>query len=128
MPEAPASSLLSAERFPLSGHCAERKDREDIRWYLEDYLQHHADPPPIIARRIEGPMRDIGVQLFPEAVQSSDDARDLWSNLRPRLDQTRLEIITEVREATAIPWKLLRDPNTDSPLAPGETPVYLLRK
>ena len=34
--------------------------REDIRWYLEDYLQHPFDPAPIIAERIEKRMVEIG--------------------------------------------------------------------
>lgn len=29
------------------------QEREDLRWYLEDYLEHAADPAPRIAARIE---------------------------------------------------------------------------
>lgn len=93
------------------------QDQEDIRWYLEDYLQYPLDPAPTIAARIETRMRDVGIELFKHVFQSSDDARDLWSTLRPKLNDTRIEIITEIREATSIPWELLRDPRTDEPLA-----------
>jgi hypothetical protein len=93
------------------------QDREDLRWYLEDYLQYPLDPAPKIAARIEQRMAEVGEQLFKAVFQSSDDARDLWAMLRERLDETRVEVITDVREATSIPWELVRDPKTDTPLA-----------
>ena len=62
-------------------------------------------------------MAEIGVELFQKVFQSSDDARDLWAQLRDRLHDTRVEIVTSVEEAAAIPWELLRDPKTDTPLA-----------
>ena len=60
---------------------------------------------------------DIGVDLFRAVFQADDDARDLWATLRARLNDTRVEVITGVQEATAIPWELIRDPKTDDPLA-----------
>jgi hypothetical protein len=93
------------------------QDHEDLRWYLEDYLQYPLDPAPTIAARIEQRMNDIGTDLFKAVFQSSDDSRDLWATLRGQLNDARVEINTEVREATAIPWELLRDPKTDTALA-----------
>ncbi len=93
------------------------QDREDLRWYLEDYLVYPMDPAPTIAARIEQRMADLGEQLFREVFQSSEDARDLWADLRPRLAKTRVEIATSVQEATSIPWELLRDSKSDVPLA-----------
>ena len=92
------------------------QDQEDIRWYLEDFLQYPDDPAPKIAARIEGRMAEIGTELFRTLFQSSDDARDLWATLRARLNETRIEIVTTVTEATTIPWELIRDPKTDTPL------------
>jgi tetratricopeptide (TPR) repeat protein len=99
------------------GFALTAQDRENLRWYLEDYLQHTADPAPQIAARIESRIAEIGVELFKAVFQSNDDARDLWATLRDRLNDTRLEIITGVREATTLPWELLRDPKVDTPLA-----------
>jgi tetratricopeptide (TPR) repeat protein len=93
------------------------QDQENLRWYLEDFLQYPHDPAPEIAARIEEHMAQIGTELFKALFQSSDDARDLWAMLRTRLSDTRIEIITTVAEATAIPWELIRDPKTDVPLA-----------
>ncbi len=92
------------------------QDREDIRWYLEDYLQFHQDPAPRIAKRVEERMAAIGDALFRAIFQGSDDARDLWAALRPHLADTRIEVTTGIAEATAIPWELIRDPRTGTPL------------
>ncbi|MFT5322815.1 MAG: tetratricopeptide (TPR) repeat protein, partial [Planctomycetaceae bacterium] len=91
--------------------------REDIRWYLEDYLQYPHDPAPTVAARIEGDLKNLGVDLFRKVFQSDDDARDLWATLRQKLDDTRIEISTSVAEANSIPWELIRDPKTDAALA-----------
>lgn len=92
------------------------QDQEDIRWYLEDYLQYPLDPAPEIAARIEERMAKIGTELF-EKVFQAGDAHDLWVTAQSRLANTRVEIITDVREAASIPWELIRDPKGDTPLA-----------
>jgi tetratricopeptide (TPR) repeat protein len=93
------------------------QEAEDLRWYLEDYLQHPHDPAPKIAARVERRIKDIGAALFRAVFQSGDDARDLWATLRLGLSDTRVEIVTGVSGASAVPWELLRDPTTDAPLA-----------
>jgi len=53
------------------------QDQEDIRWYLEDFLQYPMEPAPAIAERIEGRMAEIGVELFSKVLgQNSGVARD----------------------------------------------------
>lgn len=93
------------------------RGREDVRWYLEDFLDYPFDPNPAIAARIERRMRAIGVELFDAIFQSNAGPRDLWATLRGSLNDTRVEIVAGVREATTLPWELLRDPKTDRPLA-----------
>jgi len=61
--------------------------QEDIRWYLEDFLQYPHDPAPRIAARIEERMAEIGTKLFKALFHSSDDARDLWAPLRACLNE-----------------------------------------
>ena len=95
-----------------------------MRWYLEDYLQYPMDPAPAIAARIEERLAEIGAELFRAVFQANDDARDLWATLRVHLNETRIEIITGVAEATAIPWELLRDPKTGVHLA-LRAPVFV---
>jgi tetratricopeptide (TPR) repeat protein len=92
------------------------QDREDLRWYLEEFLQNPKEPPGVITR-IESRIAELGLALFRGAFQGSDDARDLWAQVRDRLAETRLEVVTEVAAATALPWELLCDPKTAKPLA-----------
>jgi tetratricopeptide (TPR) repeat protein len=108
----PRRTAVSHFAFAMSD-----QDREDLRWYLEDYLQYPLDPAPKIAARIEARIAEIGCDLFSRIFQSNGDASELWANVRPKLNDTRVEIATAVREAATIPWELIRDPKTDTPLA-----------
>ena len=92
------------------------QDQEDLRWYLEDYLQFPHEPAPTIAARIEQRMADIGTTLFEKVFQTDRQSRDLWARVYEHLSDIRVEVITSVREATAIPWELIRDPHTDTVL------------
>ena len=92
------------------------EDREDVRWYLEEYLQYPQDPAPAIAARIEARMAELGSELF-RTIFHEENARDLWANVRPHLNDTRVEVVSSVQEAVTVPWELLRDPKTDAPLA-----------
>jgi len=89
------------------------QDQEDIRWYLEDFLQYPMDPAPAIAKRIEARMAEIGADLFNKALGNTE----VWPEVRHQLSDTRIEIETTVKDATALPWELLRDPKADVPLA-----------
>jgi hypothetical protein len=93
------------------------QEQEELRWYLEDFLQYPQEPAPTIARRIEGLMSEVGTKLFAGVFQANDDARDVWSRVRERLGETRIEIVTGVTEASTIPWELLREPKTAAALA-----------
>jgi len=93
------------------------QDEEDLRWYLEDFLQYPQEPAPMIARRVEGRMSEVGTKLFEEVFQANNDTRKIWSRLEERLPETRIEIVTGVTEAATIPWELLREPTADAALA-----------
>ena len=93
------------------------QDREDMRWYLENYLQYPLEPNPTIAHRIEDRLKEVGLELFHRLFEGNTAAIRLWGRLVSHLPQTRVEIVTEVAAVTAIPWELLRDPQTDKPLA-----------
>jgi tetratricopeptide (TPR) repeat protein len=101
----------SSVSFPMTA-----QDREDLRWYLEEYAEFPYDPAPAIAARVERRIAELGVALFEAVFRSSDDARDLWATLRPQLDETRVEVAADVA-ASGLPWELLRDPTTTVPLA-----------
>jgi tetratricopeptide (TPR) repeat protein len=100
--------------FPFS---LSLQDEEELRWYLEDFLQYPEPPAPVIAQRIEGRMAEMGEELFKALFQANEDTREIWIEVRKHLSKTRVEIITGVTEAATIPWELLREPKTTSALA-----------
>lgn len=112
--EVPGLNLLgtSAEiQFVLTP-----QEREDIRWYLEDYLEFDEQPAPMIAHRVEQQLAEWGEQLFFALFQASPQTSDLWACLRPHLADTRVEITTDIVAATTIPWEMIRD-SQKGPLA-----------
>ena len=93
------------------------QDDEDLRWYLEDYLQFPHEPAPTIAARIERRIADLGNELFKKVFESDEQSRRLWARVYEQLSDVRVEVVSSVREATAIPWELIRDPHTGTVLA-----------
>ena len=88
------------------------QEAEDIRWYLEDYRIYPVEPTPKIAQRIERRMGEVGRELFKLVLAGSD----VWEAVRRNLNDTRIEIETEVEDAL-VPWELMRDPAADLPLS-----------
>jgi hypothetical protein len=84
------------------------QDREDIRWYLEDYLLNAFDPAPAIAARIEQRINQIGVQLFEHLFRANKGTEEVWSEIRGNLPSTRIEIATDVDTSAHIPWRCAR--------------------
>ena len=92
------------------------RDEGDLRWYLEDFLQLPHDPSPRVAARIEKRMAEMGMNLFQSIFEANRDTVGLWASIREQINESRIEIVTGVREATSIPWELLREPGTERPL------------
>jgi CHAT domain-containing protein len=108
----PARSVSVRFEFELNA-----RDREDVRWYLEDYLQYPVDPAPDIARAVEARITALGEELFRQVFQTSPAAMELWFTVKGSLADARVEVATGVDGAAGIPWELLRDPATDGALA-----------
>jgi hypothetical protein len=100
-----------SEKRPFSFSLS-AQDAEDIRWYLEDYRIYPVEPTPRIARRIEQRTSEVGRELFKLVLAGSD----VWSAVRGRLADTRIEVGAELEDAL-VPWELMRDPVADLPLA-----------
>jgi hypothetical protein len=93
------------------------QDEEDLRWYLEDYLQYPVDPAPQIAARVEGRLAELGRSLFTALFQANRETIGLWEAVAGWLADTNLAVASGAEGAAAIPWELLRDPATDTVLA-----------
>lgn len=90
---------------------------QDLRWYLERYLQNPSEPAPAQAREVEARLEAVGTGLFRELFGSSEDGCGLWARVRDDLADPRVEVVTGVAEAASILRELLRDPQTGEPLA-----------
>jgi tetratricopeptide (TPR) repeat protein len=93
------------------------EDGESIRWYLEDYLLFDEDPAPQIAEGVEALMAKCGEGLFRGLFENPHQGIKLWTMIEPHLSATRVEITTDITEATAIPWELIRNPHNGEYLA-----------
>jgi hypothetical protein len=93
-----------------------RQDRDNLRWYLEDYLEYPIDLAPMIAAQVEQRMAEVGRELF-TAIFDSREGWSVWDKIHDQLQHTRIEVVSDVEAAAVLPWELLRDPRTDNPLA-----------
>jgi tetratricopeptide (TPR) repeat protein len=98
--------------FDLTG-----QDQESLRWYLEDYPQHPADPSPLIAERISVRLAELGCDLFSQVFGDGHGGRDLLRALAGSLTDTRVEIESIGVDGTDVPWELIRATATSQALA-----------
>ena len=68
------------------------QDREDVRWYLEDYLQYPVAPAPQIAARVEARLAELGADLFRQVFEANRDTIGLWGAVAESLPETRVEV------------------------------------
>jgi tetratricopeptide (TPR) repeat protein len=92
---------------------------EQIRWYLEDYAEFPADPAPAIAREAETQLARAGAELFRRVFEASRDTMRLWEAAARSLPDARVEVDTDPGQGPGLAWELLRDPETDAPVALG---------
>jgi tetratricopeptide (TPR) repeat protein len=93
------------------------QEQEDIRWYLEDYLQRAEVTEPVTVAQIEERMKRRGEELYAQVLAANGDTQALWFSIRNDLADLRVEISAGVAEAASIPWELMRDPKLDSPIS-----------
>ena len=108
----PRRSAVAEVGFGLSA-----QDREDVRWYLEDYLQYPVAPAPQVAGRVQARLAELGADLFRQVFEANRDTIRLWDAVAGSLPTTRVEVDAGIEGGSAVPWELLRDPATDGVLA-----------
>ncbi len=105
----------AAARFPFA---IPPQDQELLRWYFETYRDGPADAVTRLrARRAERLLGDLGGRLFRAVFDASHNTRLLWAAVEPGLAGFRVEIVTDVAGATALPWEAMTDPKTSQLLA-----------
>jgi tetratricopeptide (TPR) repeat protein len=93
------------------------REREDMRWYLEDYVQYAGVTEAVIVEQIEAAVRARGEELYKKVLVDNPNSQKLWFSIYDKLADLRIEIATGVAEAASIPWELMRDPKLDSPVS-----------
>jgi hypothetical protein len=93
------------------------QEQEDLRWYLEDWLQVAPHAAAVHAQQVEALMRDKGETLYDQVLDANPATRAIWYAIRERLAELRIEVQSSVAGAAAIPWEFLRDRQSDSALA-----------
>jgi len=92
-------------------------EQEELRWYMEDYLQVATAVPEVQVRQVEDSMRRRGEELYDKVLAANKDTQAIWFAVREHLADLRIEITTGIAEAASIPWELMRDPQSDSAIA-----------
>jgi hypothetical protein len=91
------------------------KDREDLRWYLEDYLTHPYAVYEENGKAIEAKLPQWGQALFARSFGASQDIHAAY--IKAREGECELVIRSASPGFLGLPWELLHDPERKSPLA-----------
>ncbi|MCP4250269.1 MAG: CHAT domain-containing protein [bacterium] len=93
------------------------QEQEDLRWYLEVYLQRPETVEPVTVQQVEALMKSRGQELYTKVLAANGNTQALWFSIRNDLADLRVAIATGGAEAASIPWELIRDPEMDSPIS-----------
>jgi hypothetical protein len=93
------------------------QEQEELRWYMEDYLQRAETVEAIQIEQIESMMQRRGAELYTKVLAANQNTQAVWFAVREQLADLRIEISTGISEAAAIPWELMRDPQSGSAIA-----------
>ncbi len=89
---------------------------EDIRWYLEDFLEDGDSPSQMRATRIRTAIEEAGIGLFRSLFESSPDGARIWKKVQKHLPLTEIQADV-ANPIPGIPWETIRAPDTHTPLA-----------
>src|SRR3954447_21377609 len=90
-------------------------EREDLRWYLEDYLRAPYAVYEERGQEIQGRLRGWGEALFAALFGAGKPGRDLY--LQAREGTPELAFLSHSSSFLGLPWELLKDPERELPLA-----------
>src|SRR5690242_8104837 len=104
------------------------QEREDLRWYLEEYWQWPFEGFAERAKRVEALLPLVGKRLY-DAVFSRQGARDLLQTCRldPSGSERQISILSGLPHVLSLPWELLHDAQGFLVLRTRH-PVVLLRR
>ncbi len=101
-------------------------DREEMRWYLEEYIRHPLGGDSERAGSVTERMEEIGYELF-QLILGNEDAKKLYKQAAHKgLEDIEITVNSSDPEFLALPWELIRDPEArqSGPLALGLGALY----
>lgn len=91
------------------------QDREDVRWYLEDYARRWQATSNPVVDRIRRVVEQTGAEIF-EATLGAVGAASIWKKIKKHISETRIEIRDGCPEI-GTPWELITMPTTGARLS-----------
>jgi len=104
------------------------RERENVRWYLEEYVEWPYEQFLERGKKIEASLAEFGKRLY-RAVCASPGAMGIvqaW-RLQPAVQQRQISIVSDIPTALSLPWELLHDEQGFLVLR-TRTPVSLIRR
>jgi len=133
-PEAIAMIELRCDQLGLS-HTGDlltdlftKREREDMRWYLEEYVEWPYEQFLERGKKLEAALPEFGKRLY-AIICTSPGAMGIvqaW-RLQPGAQQRQVSIISEIPKALSLPWELLHDEQGFLVLR-TRNPVALIRR
>ncbi len=102
------AGVPSAIEVPFKPFLTE-EDYEDLRWYLEDFMDLPDGGAVVRARRVERNLDAWGKALY-EALFPNEESRELFARLLASEPPRELTIATQDATLLRLPWELLADP------------------
>src|ERR1019366_1885224 len=93
------------------------EEREELRWYMEDYLTRPESVQGVQVEQGEQWMKRRGYEPYSKILHANMGTQAVWFPVREQLADLRVEITSGIAEAASIPWELMRDPQSDSAIA-----------
>ena len=110
------TNLIDQAEIELHHDPAATELAEDLRWYLEDFLEDVTRPSQARAARVRKAVEAVGVALFRALFVSSPDGARIWKKAQRYLPLTGIE--ADLADAIpGVPWEILQSPDTHTPLA-----------
>ncbi len=104
----PQEGAQAQEREADFNFTVSDQERQDIQWYLEEYLLYPWGEFTTRAERVEEMMEQLGVRLF-DAVFGTRETIALYTHVADDLANTRVVIHASDPDGIALPWELMRD-------------------
>lgn len=86
-----------------------KSERDDLRWYLEEYWQWPYLEFAERGKRVEALLSDVGRRFY-QALFGSSEAQNIFQIWQQHVNvQHRISIVSEIASILRLPWELLSD-------------------